>query len=229
MPNTANSSSLLAPERAGRLQTIALTALRAHPRNANVMSEVFRAKLAANIERQGGDYPPLVVRPHPTEPDAYEVLDGHQRLEALCGLGHTTAVCYLWPCDDATALRLLATLNRLEGTDVPYQRAALLRELTALLPPDDLAALLPEDAALIAQTVALLDIDADALAADLAAAEAAARSAEITLHFVIPVEDEEIVDAALERAGRGDRGLNRRGRALVALCHAALAEAAGDA
>ena len=59
----------------------------------------------------------------------FEVLDGHQRLSVLRRLGRDQALCYLWPCDDATALVLLATLNRLEGEDVPALRSALLAEL----------------------------------------------------------------------------------------------------
>ena len=76
MPATENSSSLPGE----RLISVPLTALRPHPANANVMTEDLLEKLTANISRQG-DYPPLVVRPHPDEDGFYQILDGHQRCE----------------------------------------------------------------------------------------------------------------------------------------------------
>ena len=166
MPSAANtSSSPSANALSDRLRSLPTVALRPHPLNANVMPAAWLDKLEANIEQQDGEYPPLIVRPHPTERGAFELLDGHQRLEVLRRRGVDSVVCYVWVCDDATALRLLATLNRLEGADEPFRRAALLRELNELLPAEDLPALLPEDEQLIADTIGLLDIDGDALAA----------------------------------------------------------------
>src|SRR4051812_30005388 len=107
MKATANSSS----SPGERLVFLSLDNLRPHPANANVMAEEFIVKLTENIRRQD-DYPPLVVRPLPEEPGTFQILDGHQRQEALRRLGHSGACCYVWACDDATALVLLATLNR---------------------------------------------------------------------------------------------------------------------
>lgn len=230
MPTTPNSSSSPAAER-DRLLRLPLDRLRPHPRNANRMDGARRAKLAANIRSQDGAYPPLIVRPRPDEPDCYQILDGHQRHAVLRELGVATALCYCWPCDDATALRLLATLNRLEGADVPHKRATLLQELTALLPADDLALLLPEDAALIADTMALLTIDTEALTRDLALAEAAAQPREHVVTVAVPIESQAIVEEALRRAAAGLEGRNRRGRGFVTLCRAYLAAGAeqGDA
>ena len=133
MPKTESTSSSLRPSAGsrgtGRLLRLPLDRLRPHPANANVMDEERLEKLAENIRREE-DYPPLVVRPHPEEQGAYQILDGHQRLDILRRLGHQEATCYVWPCDDRTALVLLATLNRLEGQDDPLKRAELLRELT---------------------------------------------------------------------------------------------------
>ena len=121
---------------------VPLDDLVAHPLNSNVMPEDFREKLKAHIHRTGR-YPFIVVRPHPDAPGCYQVLDGHQRWQVLKYLRHQEALCYVWPCDDHTALILLATLNRLEGQDDPLKRAELLRELTQLASPEDLAQLLP--------------------------------------------------------------------------------------
>jgi hypothetical protein len=61
----------------------------------------------------------------------YQVLDGHHRWEALRRLGRDTAACVVWDVDDAEALLLLATLNRLQGRDDPRKRAELLEKLRA--------------------------------------------------------------------------------------------------
>ena len=110
MPTTNSSAS----PGAERLQRVPLDRLRPHPANANLMSAERRAKLQANIAR-AERYPPIVARPHPDEPQTWQILDGHQRWQVLQALGHADALVFPWDCDDATALLLLSTLNRLAG------------------------------------------------------------------------------------------------------------------
>ena len=181
-------------------------------------------KLGRNIEREGR-YPPLIVRPHPQEALAFEVLDGHQRLSVLRRLGHDEALCYIWPCDDATALVLLATLNRLEGEDIPARRSALLAELAGLLPKEDLALLLPESAAALDETLALGRLDAAAFLAELTAkTEDEARSGPRLMSFAVLAPDEGVIEAAVACAASGLSGPNRRGRALALICRHYLEE-----
>jgi ParB-like chromosome segregation protein Spo0J len=71
----------------------------------------------------------LIVRPAPGEVGAFQVLDGHHRWRVLERLGHAEARCVVWDVDDAGALMLLATLNRLQGSDDPRRRANLVAEL----------------------------------------------------------------------------------------------------
>lgn len=127
------------------LSWIPLSNLRAHPSNSNVMPGPLLEKLAAHI-RRSGRYPPLIVRPAPHEPDAWQVLDGHHRWRVLEQLGHEKAHCITWHVDDDQALLLLATLNRLQGQDDPQRRSQLLAELSERLAdrPASLARLLPE-------------------------------------------------------------------------------------
>lgn len=119
---------------------ISLDQLRPHPLNANVMPAALFAKLKAHLA-ESDRYPPLIARPYA---DAYQLLDGHHRCRALRELGRTEAECLVWECDDAEALALLATLNRLQGDDDPIKRAQLLEHLSSLRPLDDLAERLPE-------------------------------------------------------------------------------------
>ena len=199
---------------------IPLARLHPHPQNANQMDDTFRDKLAANIQREG-NYPPLIVRPHPQRPGDYELLDGHQRAPLLARLGYSDARCYVWPCDDATALVLLATLNRLEGQDDPRLRAELLAELTAVLSTDELALLLPEDDVALANDIASLDLDVDTLLADLER-RAADSDGLRTIAFTVSGEDGAIIEEAVRAASATLDGKNRRGRALAVIARAYL-------
>ncbi len=143
----------------------------------------------------------------------------------LRSLGYEHALCFPWPCDDETALVLLATLNRLEGEDVPARRAELLVELTELIPAEELAAILPEDARAIDDTLALLDLDADALLAELTAeAERAATAGPRLASFALTPEDEAVVEQVVTVAMDTLAGNNRRGRALALICRSFLDE-----
>lgn len=210
----------------GRLWRLPLGRLRPHPANPNRMDEERLAKLVENISQEG-DYPPLVVRPHPVEEGAFQVLDGHQRWEALKRLGHEQTLCYIWPCDDEAALVLLATLNRLQGTDEPLKRAELLRDLAALAPVEELAALLPEDAATIHQNLELLESDLEAL---LAAFDQPPPSGDSlrAITFVVELEDEAFIEQAVAAVTSQLDGKNRRGRALGEIARAYLASGEGS-
>lgn len=229
MRETASSSSWPQSDAGSRcmgdLIRVPLARLRRHPANANRMDEERLGKLAVNIEGEGG-YPPLVVRPHPEEVGCYQVLDGHQRWRVLEDLGHEDALCYVWPCDDRTALILLATLNRLEGQDDPLKRAELLRELTELASPEELARLLPESPALIRQSLQLLDLNLEELLADLER-QADPGSGLRAITFVVSPQDEEAAEEAVRRVAVDLEGQNRRGRALGRICRAYLEEGDG--
>jgi ParB family chromosome partitioning protein len=211
------SSLSLQPAKKGSRQTGQLTWVRLdrllpHPANANVMSEALREKLQRDIEIER-DYEPLTVRPHPTKPGYFQILGGHQRCVVLGRLGHDAALCYVWPCDGATALLLLATLNRLEGQDDPLKRAELLRELTALASPEELARFLPEDAGAIRRSLDLLDLDLDAVLADLQHQQGDV-SALRAISFAVTPEDERAIEDAVQAVVAELDGANRRGRAL---------------
>ncbi len=216
MHEIASSLSSQQPEKGsretGRLIWMPLDRLLPHPANANVMPETLREKLQRDIEIEG-DYEPLTVRPHPTQPDFYEILGGHQRHVILGRLGHEAALCYVWPCNDATSLVLLLTLNRLEGQDDPLKRAQLLRELTALASPEELARFLPEDASAIRRSLDLLDLDLDAVLADLQQQQGDV-SALRAITFAVTSEDERAIEETVQAVVAELEGANRRGRAL---------------
>lgn len=217
----ASSTSLLPGLEDERLQRIPLKRLLPHPANANLMSEERLKKLARNIEREGR-YPPLIVRPHPQRRGYFELLDGHQRCSVLGHLGLDAALCYLWRCDDETALVLLSTLNRLEGEDLPAKRAELLSELRGLMPLEEMARLLPESAKEIQEALDFKNLDSAALLAQLTRAAEVTADSLRAISFAVSRDDEQAIEEAVRVEFESLSGPNRRGRALANICRAYL-------
>ena len=128
-----------------RIQSIELSRLIPHPGNPNRMSKARFAKLLGNVERTGR-YEPLVVRPCPGKPDCFQIINGHHRHEALRRLGYKAADAVVWDIDDEQTDILLATLNRLGGSDILDKKIALLKRLNKRMKSCELAKLLPQTA-----------------------------------------------------------------------------------
>jgi ParB family chromosome partitioning protein len=131
-----------------QVQSITLDKLVAHPDNPNRMSRAKFAKLIRNIERTGR-YEPLVVRPSPQKPECFQIINGHHRWRALKELGYKTADVVVWDIDDQDTDIMLATLNRLGGSDVLDKKLALLKRLNQSAfggQASELAKLLPQTA-----------------------------------------------------------------------------------
>lgn len=198
-------------------KTIPLDDLLPHPLNSNVMTDELRAKLAAHIKRTGR-YPFIVVRPHPDQSGKYQVLDGHHRVGVLRDLGHTGARCDVWEVDDREAKLLLATLNRLQGQDLPRRRAELLHSLLGEMSAGDLAGLLPENDKQIEELHSLLEFPADEIAALLdQQAEDAEKVLPRVMTFVVTPEQEDMIERAVELASDGKEGRDRKARGLFNL------------
>jgi len=163
------------------ISRIAIDKLVAHPDNPNRMSKANFAKLVRNIERTGR-YEPLLVRPLPraaepqpqpeqrsasggcaTRPGAagrqknghFQIINGHHRWQALAQLGWQTCDAIVWDIDDKQTDILLATLNRLGGSDVLEKKLALLKRLNKKMAVRELAKLLPQTAKQIERLASL--------------------------------------------------------------------------
>jgi ParB/RepB/Spo0J family partition protein len=134
--------------------SIALERLLAHPDNPNRMSSANFVKLLSNIKRSGR-YEPIVVREHGEREGFFQILNGHHRCRALAELGYSQADAIVWDVDDEQADILLATLNRLAGTDEPARKLALLQRLSNRIEPKQLARLLPQSCRQIKQLIAI--------------------------------------------------------------------------
>ncbi len=125
------------------IQSISLDNLVPHPDNPNRQSRANFAKLVRNIERTGR-YEPLVVRPCPDEADCFQIINGYHRLMALVKLGYKAADAIVWDIDDKQTDILLATLNRLGGSDELAKKLKLLKRLNKKSATGELAKLLPQ-------------------------------------------------------------------------------------
>lgn len=122
------------------ITAIAIEQLEPHPDNPNKMSKSNFAKLVRNIERTGL-YEPLIVRA--AQGTRYQIINGHHRFEALKKLGYEHCDCVVWDVDDDETDLLLATLNRLCGSDVLDKKLKLIKKMSEKNLPDILPKVLP--------------------------------------------------------------------------------------
>jgi len=108
--------------------SLPLRKLHPHPDNANRMSKDKFAKLVRHIAATG-HYEPIVVRRHPANNNAWQILNGHHRVRALKQLKRTHADCVVFRADDEQARLYLLSLNRLCGRDNVYKKAKLIEQL----------------------------------------------------------------------------------------------------
>lgn len=199
-------------------------ALVPNPWNPNRMDEPTRAKVRAYV-RQEGLVQPLVVRPHPEEPDRYQILGGYHRW-LICkeDLGYAEVPCVVVQMDDRRAKVLTVNLNELGGDPVPHLLAELVHDLTRDTSLEDLATLLPYDQRELADHLELLKLPAGLELQLEEEAKAHADGAPKMLTFL--VDEADPVNEAVELVAGVLEGKNRRGRALVQICRDHLLRAA---
>ena len=190
------------------IQAIALEKLVAHPDNPNRQSRVNFAKLVRNIERTGR-YEPLVVRPCPEREGFFQIINGHHRRQALAKLGYEAADCVVWEIDDEQTDILLATLNRLGGTDELGKKLKLLKRLNQRLESGELSKLLPLKRAQI-ERLADLKLPRGPAKIDT-------KSFVNPMVFFLSDEQQQIVEEALslaeQKPGCGSRGTGHKTKA----------------
>jgi len=190
-----------------------------HPENSNRMDAQTLSKLRRHIERTGR-YEPIVVRPHPAEEAEFQVINGRHRLQVLKALGQTKAKCVIWEVDDQQTRLYLATLNRLNGEDIPERRALLIANLLESFELDDLADLLPDSRAQLAELEQLARVDFDELVPS-AQAESAGTS-QVILEFFLDQDRAREVSVALDLVAHRHPAMQGRSDALVHLARSYL-------
>jgi len=194
------------------IQSIALDKLDFHPDNPNRQSKVNFAKLVRNIERTGR-YEPLIVRLCPGKADYFQIINGHHRCHALAKLGYKTADCIVWDIDDEETDILLATLNRLGGSDELGKKLKLLERLNKRLEAGKLAKLLPQTARQIERLTNLKRPSAPA--------NINAKCFANPLVFFVSDKQQEQIEKALSLVEEPKAEITRAARRAAALTHIA--------
>jgi ParB/RepB/Spo0J family partition protein len=178
-----------------------------NPWNVNRMPAGLQAKLAAYLKREGF-VEPLVVRPHPEQQGAYEIIGGEHRWRvAKERLGYSVVPCVvLKGLDDKRAKILSVNLNSMKGEAVPSLLSKLLNDLQQGVPLDDLAATLPYDTSEITDFLSLLQVPqgfADELEAE---AQAQDEEAPMVLTLVLDRKQAALWEKAVELASNDVAG-----------------------
>ncbi len=223
-----------------RVSRIELEKLVAHPDNPNRMSKANFTKLIRNIE-QTGRYEPLVVRPCPQKNchscpnrnpgndriSCFQIINGHHRWQALRKLGYKTVEAVIWDIDDHDTDILLATLNRLGGSDILEKKLALLKRLNQRMKTHELAKLLPQTAKQI-ERLTELTVSNCRTAIENCKSQITNRKSKILNPLVFFVNDkqQEIMKRALSLADRDGSDFGEFGRTGTATTKAAKRAAA---
>ena len=125
-----------------KVSIVSIEKLIAHPDSPNRMGKNKFAKLVRNIKRTGR-YEPLVVRPCPERRGFFQIINGHHRCRALRELGCETAEVIIWDIEDHETDMLLASINRLSGSDVLDKKLAVLNRLNRQIHSTEMAKFLP--------------------------------------------------------------------------------------
>ena len=127
--------------------------------DAAAFAPALLEKLAETIARSGL-LQPLVVRPHPTETERYQLVAGERRLRALRRLGHTQAMAVVREIPDAELLET-ALLENLQREPLnPIEEAHAYRTLRDVhgYRQRELAARLGKERATVTNTLRLLKL-----------------------------------------------------------------------
>lgn len=189
-----------------------------NPWNPNRVDARTMAKLRAQLRREGF-VKPLVVRPHPDDPERWQLIDGEHRWRIARDDLHLTAVpCVVLQVDDRRARLMTVNLNELGGEAAPQAMAELLHDLSKSARLEDLETELPFTMRELEDSLALLKLPSG-LVLDLEE-EAKAHEATAPKVLTFVVDEASVVEQAIARVSEGLEGKNRRGRALTWLARA---------
>ncbi|MDA8064640.1 MAG: ParB/RepB/Spo0J family partition protein [Thermaerobacter sp.] len=188
------------------------------PWNPNEMDAAALGRLAASIGRFGMVLP-LVVRP--VSDQRFEVLGGNQRLRLYREQKLASAPCVVVHLDDMGARLLAQALNAVHGQDDLNKKAALIRDLLAAMPEEDVLAILPDTAEALRGLASIGQQSAASLAEALNIWEQARAVRLERVSFPFTAEQREVVEKAISKAlprVAAAEEPNRRALALVEIC-----------
>jgi len=208
-----------APLRSERIPTERLFP---NPWNVNEMSpEMFQKELASIAEF--GFVVPLLVRTHPWEPDAYQIIDGEHRWRAGKELGMISFPVSIIEVDDDTAQQLSIVLNETRGSANQLKLASLVRSLAARTDPEKLQRVMPFSRERFDEMLGRLDesrIDFDALKQKRQSMNSEGGWVERV--FRLPADSATVVDDALRKIMEAEQ-IDEQWRALELMAADSLA------
>lgn len=203
-------------------QRIELAALVPNAWNPNAQRPRNYEALRESV-RDHGDIDPILCRPHPDQPECYQIIDGEHRWRALRDEGFHDALCDIVECDTPQAKKLTIILNETRGEADRLELAELLVELEADFGAG-LRSGLPFSDDELADQLALGRVEWDGLHVGAGAGvalggEADGDEARTAMTFALTQAQRDVVQQALGRARAvaGDVTLSD-GRSLELLC-----------
>ncbi len=204
-----------------------VAALADHPKNDKLMTPGEMKKLRANIEKNGGQFPRLVVRELDQDSEYwsedgpnYQILDGHQRKKLLMDMGYDTVPVDIWTgISDEDALRNIATLDKIKARSIPLKRALLLNELEETSPDLDLDDYLMEDPEERQRYHLIMEVENQEDEETQKAMEEAADKADknddewVTRELILPKSAADVWDEAVKHIRNQLSGKNKTGQA----------------
>jgi len=170
-----------------------------NPWNVNEMTpEMFQKEIASIAEF--GFVDPLLVRTHPWEPNAYQIIDGEHRFLAGNELGMVEYPVNIIEANDEVAQELSIVLNETRGSANQEKLAGLVRSLARRADPEQLQRILPFSREKFDEMLSRMDaskIDFDALKQKRQAL--GNETGWVERVFRLPADSATVVDDALGR------------------------------
>jgi len=194
--------------------------------NMNKMPPALRTKLVHGIKdlhAKTGRLPPIVVRPHPTEADCYQIIDGFHRWDGVRMEEIDTASdAFVLDVDTRTAMILTETLNYLRGEADPDLQVKFFQTLNndLQMPVKEIAEFVPNTAEEItdlfdAYSIQVVNVEVpDTAPAQLNEGDDGYDEAWVEMKFTVSKSQMDVIEAELARIGSLLNGKNIRGRAL---------------
>ena len=188
--------------------TLVLSECEPNPWNPNRMDAFTYSKVIDSL-LEYGFVDPLTVRPHPTGPARWQIIDGENRWKGATDIGMETGPGFnLGPIDDQQAMKLTIVLNELRGQYDPREMSTLLGTLMEAEDPIKLSQSLPFTEIALQGMIGLedLELDGSQVTEALKGGEALKKERQnwVERLFRLTVEANGVLQSALDKAKDGE-------------------------
>lgn len=163
------------------------------------MTDAEEDQLRLEIQRFGFVVP-LIVRPHPTQMNGFEIIDGEHRLTVGASEGITSFPSWVIDVDTDTAMQLTPILNELRGHADSTKLGDLLKDLMQRQPEQRLREVMPFARERFDELIGQISVDWGALEQKRVSMETASEERWVERIYRMPADAAEVIDQAVERA-----------------------------